>query len=108
MSTPELDLHRGARVVSLEQQGTRVFLQDVPYLKGPLHCQGFYGVQQATVQGPPNGTEEDREEPTSVTCALLVECAKETKTTCLVFCQVVRSLKAGYTGQDKQTTNGSK
>lgn len=101
VSTPELDLHRGARVVSLEQQRAGVFLQDVPYLKRPLHCQGFYGVQQTTVQGPPNGTEEDRDEAISIAWALVVEYAKETKTTCFVFWQVVPSLKAGHTGQDK-------
>lgn len=43
LSAPELDLLSGARVVSSEQQCTRVFFQDIPYLKRPLHCQGFYG-----------------------------------------------------------------
>lgn len=77
MSTPELDLHRGTRVVSLKQQHTGVFLQDVPYLKRPLHCQGFYGGQQTTIQGPPNGTEEDRDEAISITCAFVIEYAKK-------------------------------
>lgn len=44
LSAPELELHGGAGVVSPEKQSTGVFLQDIPYLKRPLHCQSFYGV----------------------------------------------------------------
>lgn len=76
LSTPELDLNSGTRVVPPEQQGTRVFLQDIQYLKRPLQCQRLYGIQQTTVQGPTGGAEGDRDEDISITtCDLMVQYA---------------------------------
>lgn len=85
LCTPEVDLNSGTRVVPPEQQGTRVFLQDIQYLKRPLQCQRLYGIQQATVQGPTGGAEGDRDEDTSITtCDLMVQHANKTKVTCVL------------------------
>lgn len=65
LSAPELDLHSRSRVVPLEQQCAGVFLQDLPYLKRPLHCQCFYGVYQPTIQGPTSGAEETDVRPSA-------------------------------------------
>lgn len=85
LSAPELDLHSGARVVSSEQQCTRVFFQDIPYLKRPLHCQTFHGVQQPTVQGPPAGAEGHRAGHHNTT----PHAGASERKTSIPFCQVV-------------------
>lgn len=58
LSGPELQLNQRAGVVSPEQLRLGVFLQDIPYLLGPLNYKGFYRIQQSMVHWPTGGTEE--------------------------------------------------
>lgn len=91
LSAPELDLFSGARMVSSEQQCTRVFSQDITYLKRPLHCQSFYGGKQSLVQGPTDRAKGHRDE--AITIIMLRGGASKRKMLDILFCQVVNFIK---------------